>query len=261
MEFKKATLGIELGSTRIKGVLLDENYKIIASGSHDWENRLENGIWTYSLDDIHAGIRDCYANLSRDVEEKFGEPLTSVGAIGVSGMMHGYMAFDKEGNLLVPFRTWRNTITGEAAEKLTALLGFNIPQRWSVAHLYQAVLNGEEHLPRLDHINTVAGYLHEKLTGRRVLGVGEASGVFPIDSKTLTYDAAMLAKLDETLASYGFPWTASSVLPSVLTAGEEAGVLTEEGAAFLDPAGNLKPGIPFCPPEGDAGTGMTATDS
>ncbi|MBO7403425.1 MAG: ATPase, partial [Clostridia bacterium] len=177
MEFMHATLGIELGSTRIKGVLLDEHYKIIASGSHDWENRLENGIWTYSLEDIHAGIRDCYANLAADVQAKFGEPLTAVGAIGISGMMHGYMAFDAAGDLLVPFRTWRNTITGEAAEKLTALLGFNIPQRWSVAHLYQAVLNGEEHLPCLDHITTVAGYLHEKLTGRRVLGVGEASGV------------------------------------------------------------------------------------
>ncbi|MBR5366071.1 MAG: ATPase [Clostridia bacterium] len=261
MEFKNATLGIELGSTRIKGVLLDEHYKIIASGSHDWENRLENGIWTYSLDDIHAGIRDCYANLAADVQAKFGEPLTSVGAIGVSGMMHGYMAFDKAGNLLVPFRTWRNTITGEAAEKLTALLGFNIPQRWSVAHLYQAVLNGEEHLPRLDHITTVAGYLHEKLTGRRVLGVGEASGVFPIDSATLTYDAAMLDQFEKALEPYGYPWSAKSVLPSVLTAGEEAGTLTAEGAAFLDPTGNLRSGIPFCPPEGDAGTGMTATDS
>ena len=261
MNLKTCTLGIELGSTRIKGVLLDENHKIAASGSFDWENRLENGIWTYPIEEVAAGMRACYKALADDYRAKFGEELTTVGAIGVSGMMHGYLAFDKDGNLLVPFRTWRNTITGEAAEKLTALFGFNIPQRWSVAHLYQAVLNKEEHLPRLDHITTVAGYLHEKLTGRRVLGIGEASGVFPIDSSTLDYDAAMLAKFTDLLAPLGFGWTPVSVLPSVLTAGENAGYLTEEGALFLDPTGTLRPGIPFCPPEGDAGTGMTATDS
>ena len=261
MDFTKTTLGIELGSTRIKGVLLDENHKIIASGSFDWENTLDNGIWTYPLSSVDDGIRACYKNLADEVAGKYGEPLTTVGAIGVSGMMHGYLAFDADGNLLVPFRTWRNTITGEAAEKLTALFGFNIPQRWSVAHLYQAVLNGEEHLARLDHINTVAGYLHEKLTGKRVLGIGEASGMFPIDSETMGYDAEMLAKFTDLLTPYGFAWSPESVFPSVLLAGEPAGTLTAEGAAFLDPTGNLKPGIPFCPPEGDAGTGMTATDS
>ena len=261
MDFKKTTLGIELGSTKIKGVLLDEGHNIIASGSYDWENRLEDGVWTYSLDEVHEGIRACYRLLSQDVAEKFGEPLSTVGAIGVSGMMHGYLAFDAAGELLVPFRTWRNTITGEAAERLTALFGFNVPQRWSVAHLYQAVLNGEEHLPRLDHITTLAGYLHERLTGVRVLGIGEASGVFPIDSENLCYDRAMLAKLNGLLAPYGFPWTAEDVLPAILPAGEQAGALTAEGAAFLDPTGTLKPGIPFAPPEGDAGTGMTATNS
>ncbi len=261
MDFTKTALGLELGSTRIKAVLLDEDRKIAASGSHDWENKLENGIWTYSLDDILNGVKSCYASLAADVKEKFGKPLETVGAIGISGMMHGYLAFDRDGALLVPFRTWRNTITGEAAEKLTALFGFNIPQRWSVAHLYQAVLNGEEHLARLDHINTVAGYIHELLTGRRVLGIGEASGMFPVDSATKTYDAAMLSKFRDLLAPCGYGWTADSVFPAVLEAGENAGVLTEAGAAFLDPTGNLRAGIPFCPPEGDAGTGMVATDS
>ena len=261
MNWKNTTLGLELGSTRIKAVLLDENHKIAASGSHDWENKLENGIWTYSLSDIHEGVKDCYRSLKEDVRKRFGEPLSVVGAIGVSGMMHGYLAFDADGGLLVPFRTWRNTITGEAAEKLTALLGFNIPQRWSIAHLVQAVLNGEEHIGRIDHINTVAGYIHELLTGVRVLGVGEASGVFPIDSAALTYDSGMLAKTEEFLAPFGCGWKLSGVLPAVLPAGEKAGALTKEGALFLDPDGDLVPGIPFCPPEGDAGTGMTATNS
>ena len=261
MDFRNTTLGLELGSTRIKAVLLDENHKIAASGSHDWENRLENGIWTYTLDDIHTGVKDCFRALAEDVSVKFGEPLTTVGAIGISGMMHGYLAFDENGELLVPFRTWRNTITGEAAEKLTALLGFNIPQRWSIAHLAQAVLNGEEHVSRLHHINTVAGYIHELLTGVRVLGVGEASGMFPIDSAALTYDAGMMEKADEFLTSRGCPKKLAELLPGVLPAGENAGYLTEAGARFLDPSGNLKAGIPFCPPEGDAGTGMAATDS
>ena len=261
MDFRNCTLGLELGSTRIKAVLLDEDHRIIASGSHDWENRLDNGIWTYTMDDIHTGVRSCYRALAEDVKAKFGEPLTAVGAVGISGMMHGYLAFDEAGELLVPFRTWRNTITGEAAEKLTALLDFNIPQRWSIAHLAQAVLNGEEHVARLHHINTVAGYIHELLTGRRVLGVGEASGMFPIDSAALTYDAAMMDKADAFLTERGCPKKLAELLPGVLPAGECAGTLTEEGARFLDPAGELEPGIPFCPPEGDAGTGMAATDS
>ncbi len=261
MDFRNTTLGLELGSTRIKAVLLDENHRIAASGSHDWENRLENGVWTYSENDIRNGVKSCYRSLKEDVRAKFGTPLTTVGAIGVSGMMHGYLAFGRDGDLLVPFRTWRNTITGEAAEQLTELLHFNIPQRWSIAHLWQAVLNGEEHLARLDHINTVAGWIHELLTGVRVLGVGEASGVFPVDSETKTYDACMLETVEELLTPYGYAWTLGSVLPSVLPAGEKAGKLTPAGAAFLDPDGDLVPGIPFCPPEGDAGTGMTATDS
>ncbi|MBE6724405.1 MAG: ATPase [Ruminococcaceae bacterium] len=265
MNFKNTTLGLELGSTRIKAVLLDEDHRIAASGSHDWENRLENGIWTYTLDDIHEGVRDCIRALGEDVMEKFGEPLPAVGAVGISGMMHGYLAFDENGELLVPFRTWRNTITGEAADALTALLGFNIPQRWSIAHLAQAVLNGEEHIPRIHHLNTLAGYIHELLTGVRVLGVGEASGMFPIDSAAMTYDAGMMAKADEFLLSRGCPKKLAELLPSVLPAGEKAGELTEAGARFLDPTGELLPGlkagVPFCPPEGDAGTGMAATDS
>jgi len=261
MDLTKTALGLELGSTKIKGVLLDENHEIIASGSFDWENRLVNGIWTYSMDEIHNGIRTCYKNLAADYAGKFGAPLTTVGVIGISGMMHGYLPFDASGDLLAPFRTWRNTITGEAAEKLSALFGFNIPQRWSIAHLYQAMLNGEEHLPRLSHLTTLAGYIHKKLTGRGVLGVGEASGMFPIDSVKMCYNETMAAQFDALIAEMGYDWKLLDILPGVLTAGEEAGVLTEEGAAFLDPTGNLKPGIPFAPPEGDAGTGMAATNS
>lgn len=261
MEADKTVLGIELGSTKIKGVIINENHEIIAEGSFGWENKLENGIWTYSMDDIQNGIRACFADLAADYKSKFGEPLTSVGAAGISGMMHGYLAFDKDGNLLVPFRTWRNTITGEAAEKLSYLFGFNVPQRWSIAHLGQAVINGEEHLPKLAHFTTLAGYIHELLTGERVLGIGEASGMFPIDSAKLDYDADMLAKFDEFSAGYGFSAKIKDLLPKVLPAGVNAGYLTEEGARFLDPTGNLKAGIPFAPPEGDAGTGMVATDS
>ncbi len=254
-------LGIELGSTRIKAVLIDENHRPVASGSHEWENQLVNGVWTYSYESIFDGIRACYADLKRDVREKLGVTLTRPGAVGISGMMHGYLPLDKDFRPLTEFRTWRNTMTGPAAEKLTALFDFNIPQRWSIAHLYQAMLNGEEHLPALDHITTLAGYIHEKLTGCRVLGVGEASGVFPIKTDAPVYDPAMAEKFDALIAGAGYPWRLKDVLPGILPAGEKAGVLTKEGAAFLDPEGDLEPGIPFAPPEGDAGTGMVATDS
>ena len=261
MQFKNTVLGIELGSTRIKAVLIDENHLPIASGSHEWENQLVNGVWTYSMDAIHGGVQACYADLKRDVKEKFGVTLTEVGAIGVSAMMHGYLPFDRDGNPLTEFRTWRNTMTGPAAEKLTALFHFNIPQRWSIAHLYQAMLNGEAHLPRLACLTTLAGYLHTRLTGVNALGVGEASGVFPIDSDTMQYDRGMAEKFDALIAEMGYAWRLHDILPAILTAGEHAGELTAAGAAFLDPAGDLKPGIPFAPPEGDAGTGMTATNS
>ena len=261
MQLKNTALGIELGSTRIKAVLIDENHLPIASGSHEWENQLVNGVWTYGMDAIHSGVQACYADLKRDVKEKFGVTLTEVGAIGVSAMMHGYLPFDKDGKALTEFRTWRNTMTGPAAEKLTTLFGFNIPQRWSIAHLYQAMLNGEAHLPRLAHLTTLAGYIHRRLTGRTALGIGEASGVFPIDSEKMTYDQGMMEKFDALIAEMGYAWRLRDILPGILMAGETAGTLTAEGAAFLDPAGDLQPGIPFAPPEGDAGTGMTATNS
>jgi len=261
MEFRNMALGLELGSTRIKAVLIDRNHKPVASGSFEWENQLVNGVWTYSLDAVHEGVQACYADLKKDVREKFGETLSSVGAIGVSGMMHGYLPFDADGRALTEFRTWRNTMTGPAAAELTALFGFNIPQRWSIAHLYQAMLNGEGHLPRLAHLTTLAGYIHEKLTGVGALGVGEASGMFPIDSAALDYDAEMVAKFDALVKAKGYTWTLRRVLPAVLPAGVQAGVLTPEGARFLDPEGDLVPGIPFAPPEGDAGTGMVATNS
>ena len=261
MELKNTVLGIELGSTRIKAVLLDENHLPIASGSHDWENRLENGIWTYSMEDIHTGIQSCYADLKRDVKEKFGVTLTTVGAMGVSAMMHGYLPFDRDGRQLAEFRTWRNTVTGQAAEELTGLFGFNIPQRWSIAHLYQAILNGEEHLPRLDYLTTLAGYIHWRITGEKVMGVGEASGMFPIGGDGRDYDQTMADKFDKLIAPRGYGWKLRDVLPRVLSAGEKAGTLTESGAKFLDPAGDLLPGVPAAPCEGDAGTGMAATNS
>ncbi len=261
IESGKTALGIEFGSTRIKAVLVGEDNAPIASGSHDWENRLENGIWTYRLEDIWAGLQDSYAKMSQDVKEQYGVILTKIGAIGFSAMMHGYMVFDKEENLLVPFRTWRNTITGEASEKLTELFQFNIPQRWSIAHLYQAILNGEEHVKDISFQTTLAGYIHWKLTGKKVLGVGEASGMFPIDIHTKNFDRGMLAKFDQEIASKGYPWKLEEILPEVLKAGEPAGTLTEEGAGLLDVSGNLQAGIPLCPPEGDAGTGMAATNS
>lgn len=261
VEAGKTILGIEFGSTRIKAVLTNEENAPIAQGAHDWENRLENGIWTYTLEDIWSGLQDAYEKLAADVKSQCGASLKKIGAIGFSAMMHGYMVFDKEGILMVPFRTWRNTITEQAAKQLTAAFSFNIPQRWSIAHLYQAILNGEEHLPRIDYLSTLAGYVHWKLTGKRVLGVGEASGMFPIDSKTKDYDQNMVETFDKLIAPKGYSWKLRDILPQVLVAGEPAGNLTQEGAKLLDPSGELEAGIPMCPPEGDAGTGMVATNS
>ena len=257
----KTALGIEFGSTRIKAVLVDDKNQPIASGGHEWENRYENGVWTYSLDDIWTGIQDCYQDMARDVKAKYDIELESVGAFGVSAMMHGYMPFNKEGELLVPFRTWRNNITGEASEKLMELFNYNIPQRWSIAHLYQAILNGEEHVKDIDYITTLEAYVHWKLTGKRVLGIGDAAGMFPIDTTKADYNQEMVDKFDELVAPYGFSWKLRDIMPKALVAGEDAGVLTEEGAKLLDVTGKLKAGIPMCPPEGDAGTGMVATNS
>lgn len=257
----KTVLGIEFGSTRIKAVLIGEDNTPIASGSHDWENRYVDNIWTYSLDDIWTGLQDSYKNMAEDVKEKYGVTLETVGAIGFSAMMHGYMVFNEAGELLVPFRTWRNTITEKASEELTKLFNYHIPQRWSIAHLYQAILNGEKHVSDISFQTTLEGYIHWKLTGEKVLGVGEASGMFPIDIDTKNYNADMVKKFDELIASKNFSWKLENILPKVLVAGEKAGVLTEEGAKLLDVTGKLKAGIPLCPPEGDAGTGMVATNS
>lgn len=257
----ETALGIEFGSTRIKSVLVDPNGSPLASGSFDWENSYKNGVWTYSLDEVFEGLRASFAALKKSVYDKYGVKLETVGSMGISGMMHGYLAFDKDGAQLAEFRTWRNTITAEAAEKLSALFDFNIPQRWSIAHLYQAILNGEEHVGRVDFIATLAAYVHYRLTGERVIGVGEASGMFPIDSSINDYDVAMLDKFDGCVADKGFPWRLRDILPRVLVAGERAGTLTAEGAAMLDPTGEFRPGVPMCPPEGDAGTGMVATNS
>jgi len=261
IETGQTSLGIEFGSTRIKAVLTDETMAPIAQGSHEWENRLENNIWTYSMDDIINGLQSCYRDLAADVKEKYGETLTVVGAIGISAMMHGYMAFNEAGELLVPFRTWRNTITAQASEELTEVFRYNIPQRWSIAHLYQAILNGEEHVSEIRFLTTLAGFIHWKLTGEKVLGVGDASGMFPIDTAAGDYDAEMIKKFDTLVAPKGYPWDLKAILPKSLKAGEAAGSLTEEGAKLLDPTGTLQAGIPLCPPEGDAGTGMTATNS
>ena len=256
MDLKTTALGIELGSTRIKAVLIDENHLPIASGDFEWENQLVNGIWTYSEEMIHTGIQQCYKALKADVEAKFGVKLTTVGAIGISAMMHGYLPFDKDGKRLAEFRTWRNTITGEAAEKLTDLLGFNIPQRWSIAHFYQAILNNESHVKDVAFLTTLAGYIHWTLTGEKIMGVGEASGMFPIDSSTCDYNETMVQKFNGLTGL-----DLRSILPKVVSAGEYAGKLTESGAKFLDPEGDLEPGIPLAPCEGDAGTGMVATNS
>lgn len=261
IENGKTVLGLEFGSTRIKAVLVDEAHNPIASGDHEWENRLENGYWTYSLDDIWKGLQDSYQKLAKDVLEKYDTELTTIGAIGFSAMMHGYMAFDKEGTLLVPFRTWRNSTTGPAAKALTELFNYNIPLRWSISHLYQAILNGEEHVPSLSYVTTLSGYIHWQLTGNRVLGVGDASGMFPINPQTKDYDEEMVQKFDSLIAEKNYSWKLRDIFPKVLVAGEHAGVLTEEGAKLLDVSGKLKGGIPLCAPEGDAGTGMVATNS
>uniref|UniRef100_UPI00286F9525 xylulokinase n=1 Tax=Anaerosporobacter sp. TaxID=1872529 RepID=UPI00286F9525 len=256
-----AVLGIELGSTRIKAVLVDENNAPIASGSYEWENQLVNNIWTYDVADVWKGVAASYAEMAKDVKEKYDVTITNLKAIGFSAMMHGYMAFDKAGELLVPFRTWRNTITGKASEELTEVFNYHIPQRWSIAHLYQAILNGEEHVSEIEFQTTLAGYIHWKLTGEKVLGVGEASGMFPIDIETRDFNKTMINKFNDLVADKAYSWKLEDILPKVLVAGESAGCLTSEGAKLLDASGNLQAGIPLCPPEGDAGTGMVATNS
>jgi sugar (pentulose or hexulose) kinase len=257
----RTALGIELGSTRIKACLVGPDLAPVAAGAHAWENELADGRWTYSLDAVRAGLAGAFADLAADVRTRYEVPLTSIGALGVSAMMHGYLAFDADDELLVPFRTWRNTSTGPAAARLTELFGVNIPLRWSVAHLAQAVLDDEPHVGRIASLTTLAGYVHRALTGRHVLGVGDASGMFPIDPATGTYDAAMLSALDEELAGRLPVASVVDLLPAVLAAGAPAGTLTPEGAALLDPTGTLLPGVPLCPPEGDAGTGMVATNA
>jgi sugar (pentulose or hexulose) kinase len=257
----RASLGVEFGSTRIKACLIAPDSTVLAVGGHEWENELVDGRWSYSLDSVWSGLQAAYAELAAAAEERHGVRPSSLSAIGISAMMHGYLAFDEQGELLVPFRTWRNTSTGPAAAELTETLGFNIPLRWSIAHLYQAVLDDEPHLARLAELTTLAGYVHRRLTGRSVLGVGDASGMFPIDSDTGGYDADMLAKADELITRRMPELRLAALLPEVLPAGVEAGTLTEEGAALLDPSGALRPGIRFCPPEGDAGTGMVATNA
>ena len=261
INLKDTVIGLEFGSTRIKAVLVDKNHTPLASGSYEWENRLINGIWTYTLEDILTGMQACFASLKADVLQKYGIRLTTAGAMGISAMMHGYLPTDAEGEPLTEFRTWRNTITGEAAQQLTDLFHFNIPERWSIAHLYQAILNGENHLPRLCRLNTLAVFIHEKLTGQFVAGIGEASGMLPIDEKTLDYDQHMIDAFDALTAEKGYPWKLRDILPKCLLAGECAGTLTEAGALLLDPSGEFQAGVPFAPPEGDAGTGMTATNS
>ena len=256
MNFKETAIGIELGSTRIKAVMIGRNHEVLAQGDHTWENRFENGVWTYSLEDVRTGLQDCFAKLKKDVLSKFDTELTTTGAIGVSAMMHGYLPFDKGDRQLCEFRTWRNTITQEAAEKLSGLFGFNIPQRWSIAHLYQAILNKEEHVKDIAYITTLAGYVHFVLTGERFMGIGEASGMFPIDSEKLCYDEEMVRKFNDCTGL-----DLLSMLPQIKLAGEHAGMLTEAGALYLDPSGEFKAGIPVAPCEGDAGTGMVATDS
>ncbi len=257
----KATLGIEFGSTRIKCVLIDEDCNPIAQGSHTWENQLVDGLWTYSIDDIWTGLQDCYAQLRADVKEKYGVEIEILASMGVSAMMHGYMPFNKDGKILVPFRTWRNTNTGKAAAALSELFDFNIPLRWSISHLYQAILNNEPHVKDITFFTTLAGYIHWQLTGEKVLGIGDASGMLPIDPELKDFNRTMMDKFQKIIDPYGFPWKLADILPRVLVAGEEAGALTPEGARRLDPSGHLRAGVPLCPPEGDAGTGMTATNS
>lgn len=259
MNLNNTVLGIELGSTRIKAVLIDENYRCVASGSYCWENDLADGVWTYPLEKAVAGVRACYTDLRRDVENKYGQPLTKVAAIGISGMMHGYLVLNQNNQQLAPFRTWRNTITAPAAEELTELFRFNIPQRWSIAHLYQAILNNEPHVKDICHLTTLSGYIHYLLTGNFVIGAGEASGMFPYDSDTGDYDSSRLAQFDALIESRHFPWKLKDILPTIVPVGTDSGTLTAQGAALLDESGQLEAGIPLCPPEGDAATGMVAT--
>ena len=257
----KAVLGIEFGSTRIKAVLIDENNAPIASGSHEWENQLVDNIWTYTLDAIWAGLQDAYAQMAADVKKQYDVEVEKLAGLGFSAMMHGYMVFDENDEILVPFRTWRNSITGPASEELTKLFNFHIPQRWSIAHLYQAILNGEDHVSKIKFQTTLEGYIHWKLTGEKVLGIGEASGMFPVDMNTKDYNQTMVDQFDALIADRKLPWKLRDIFPKVLVAGENAGTLTAEGAKLLDPTGKLQAGVPVCPPEGDAGTGMVATNS
>ena len=262
IESGKAILGIEFGSTRIKSVLIDGDNKPIAQGSHEWENQLVDGLWTYSVDRIWYGLQDSYADLRKNVLAQYGCEIEQLAAIGISAMMHGYMAFGgHDEKLLVPFRTWRNTNTGAAAAELSKLFNYNIPLRWSISHLYQCVLNGEQHVKDITYLTTLAGYIHWRLTGEKVLGVGDASGMIPVDPNTKTYDAEMVRKFNDLVAPKGYPWKLEDILPKSLSAGEAAGTLTAHGAERLDISGHLKPGCPLCPPEGDAGTGMTATNA
>ncbi len=257
----KAILGIEFGSTRIKAVLIDENNKPIAQGCHEWENSLVDGLWTYSIEEIWYGLQDCYANLVKDVKAQYDCVIESLSAIGISAMMHGYMAFDENDKILVPFRTWRNTNTGKAAAELSELFVYNIPLRWSISHLYECILEDNEHVKNIKYLTTLAGYIHWQLTGKKVLGVGDASGMLPIDPETKDYNKEMVEKFDKLIRPKEYSWKLLDILPEVLCAGENAGMLTDEGAKRLDVSGNLKGGIPFCPPEGDAGTGMVATNA
>ena len=261
IENGKAILGIEFGSTRIKAVLIDPENRPIAQGSHTWENQLVDGLWTYSVEAIWYGLQDCYADLRRNVREQYDIEIETLAAIGVSAMMHGYMAFDKDKNILVPFRTWRNTNTAKAAAELSDLFVFNIPLRWSISHLYEAILDNEEHVKDIDYLTTLAGYIHWFITGEKVLGIGDASGMLPIDPNTKNYSSEMIAKFDKLVAPRGFGWKLEDILPKVLLAGQNAGFLTPDGAKRLDVSGHLKAGIPVCPPEGDAGTGMVATNA
>ncbi len=257
----QTALGIELGSSRIKAILIDQDSKIIAQGSHDWENALVDGVWTYSLEDTWQGVQNAFSSLKKEVFEKYQIELKKVGAIGFSAMMHGYLVFDKEGKLLTPFRTWRNTMTEDATKVLIEKFNFNIPQRWSIAHLYHAILGHEEHVKDIAYMTTLSGYIHWKLTGEKVLGIVDAAGMFPIDDETRDFDNKMLDIFDELVAEKHFDWRLKEILPKVLSAGENAGVLTAEGAKLLDPTGDLEANIPLAPPEGDAGTGMVATNS
>ena len=261
IESGKAVLGIEFGSTRIKAVLVNELNVPIAQGSYEWENQLENGLWTYSKEVIWFGLQQSYSDMRADVKKRYGVEIENLAAIGISAMMHGYMPFNKEGHLLAPFRTWRNTNTGPAAAELSKLFNYNIPLRWSISHLYQAILNGEAHVESIGYLTTLAGYIHWKLTGEKVLGIGDASGMLPIDPTTGNYRADMVEKFEELIAPKKYSWKLRDILPKVLGAGELAGRLTETGAKRLDVSGHLKAGIPLCPPEGDAGTGMVATNA